>query len=212
MTEATAQMIELECVSNGWGFQKCLLVGDSLIVHARNVLLAYFLRSDATDLFFLDSDVGFGSGIFTRLMMHRVRMVAAIYRLKTPEENYALNFPDPTKIMLDRRTDLIEVNDVPFGAVRIAREVVESMVAADPDAWFSCIYEPGLKCPMLFNTELKNNMFMGEDFYFCRKYREIGGHVWVDADITTVHVGSHPDGTDKNHVGNLAEFLKGRGA
>lgn len=213
-TEATVMMIRMEAESLGFGYEEYRLAGDSLVMHARNVILARFLKSDATELFCLDADVAFGPGVFTRLMTHRVHFVSAVYRVKCDEERYPVRWPNPTEIMVDNRTGLIEANDVPFGCVRISREAIEKMVAANPDEWFDCHYEPGLKCPMLFNSELKDHQIIGEDFYFCRKWRETGGKVWVDVDIPIHHVGTEflPDGTarDKVFSGNLGAFLAGR--
>jgi hypothetical protein len=213
-TEATVMCIKMEAESMGFGLQEFRLVGDSIITHARNTILAHFLKSDATELFCLDADVAFGPGVFTRLMSHRVHFVAAVYRAKQDDERYPVRWPNPTDITVDNRTGLVEANDVPFGCVRISRQAIERMVAASPEDWFDCCYEPGLKCPLLFNTEFKDHQIIGEDFYFCRKWRETGGKVWVDMDIPIHHVGTErlQDGTvrDKVYSGCLGTFLQGR--
>lgn len=213
-TEATVLCIKMEADSLGFGLEEFRLAGDSIISHARNVILAKFLKSDATELFCLDADVAFGPGVFARLMSHRVHFVAGVYRVKQDDERYAIRWPNPTEIMVDNRTGLVEANDVPFGCVRISRAAIERMVVANQEDWFDCSYEPGLKCPMLYDTRLENHQIVGEDFYFCRKWREIGGKVWVDVDLPIHHVGTEflPDGSarDKMYSGCLGTFLQGR--
>jgi hypothetical protein len=114
-----------------------------------------------------------------------------------------VNFKDQGNIDIDQRTGLMLAQDVPFGCVRVSRPAIEKMVEANKDLWFKASYDPELICPLLFNTEFVDHVFRGEDFYFCQKYRETGGKVWVDSDVPIVHVGH--DGTV--YRGNLYKWL-----
>lgn len=204
-TEQSIVFFEMEAQSVGWDFQQFRWSQDSLIAHARNVCLAKFLESDATDLFCLDSDVACGPGAFTRLMSHQVEFVAAIYRVKAETERYPVLGLD-TGATQEMMTGLLEVKDVPFGFVRLSRSVVEKMVEAHPDDWFYANHAERFKCPALFNTEIRDHTFWGEDYYFCRRWRELGGRVWVDPEIRLAHVNS--DG--KAFTGKFADWLRNR--
>ena len=204
-TLLTLKSFHIEAQNNGWPLVECRWAGDSLIAHARNALVGKFLETDCTDLLWLDSDISVGVGIFTRLIMHNVDMVGVAYRLKKDEEEYVVNYLDRPELIADKATGLLEVRDVPFGLVRMRRKVIEALIEAHPDDWFT-VRCGGFKTWCLFNTVLKGNTFWGEDFYFCQQYRDIGGQVWVDADINITHVNAA--GTE--FVGNYGSWLRNR--
>lgn len=189
----------------GWGFQQFRWAQDSLIAHARNVLVSKFLDSQATDMFCLDADVACGPGAFTRLMTHQVDFVCGVYRTKSDTEKYPVVGLEAGASQ-DVKTGLIEVKDVPFGFARISRSAIEKMVEACKDDWFWANNEERFKCWPLFNTEIKDHIFWGEDYYFCRKWREVGGRIWIDPDIRLAHV----NGDGKSFAGSLAEYLRSK--
>jgi hypothetical protein len=208
-TEMSIQLLAMECGGLGYGFEQFRWVGDSLIAHARNVCVAKFLQSDATDLFFLDSDVACGPGVFSRMLTHRVDMVAGIYRVKSEPERYAVRWAVQSgeTIYSDAATGLVEANDVPFGFVRITRDAVEKMAAHYSEDWFRCRMDPSIeKCVALFNTEIVDHEFTGEDYYFCRRWKAMGGKVWVDPELPLIHTAS--DG--EAFHGHLGNYLRGR--
>lgn len=204
-TELTLSAFRVECAGLGWGYEDFLWKGDSLIAHARNVCVAKFLQSNATDMFFLDSDVAAGVGALTRLMTHRVDIVCAAYRRKMDEENYPVRWKVDTKREIDPRTGLLSADAIPFGFVRISREMIQFLVDTYKDDWFWTPLLPDVKVPALFNTEVAYNQFWGEDFYFCRRLRETGHMIWVDPEIPLRHVG------DKVYEGHLGNFLRKTG-
>lgn len=203
-TEAALSFWEMEAESVGWDFVRFNWAQDSLIAHARNVCVAKFLESDATDMIFLDSDVACGPGVFTRLMSHPVEFVCGVYRVKAEKERYAMHLMPKAEQWTDAETGLLEAQSVPFGLVRLSRSVLEKMVEANKDVWFHACNEERTKCYGLFNTEIRDGLFWGEDFYFCKKWREIGGQIWVDTELMLSHV-SH-SGTA--YAGRLSEWLR----
>lgn len=206
MSDVCRQGLHFEAAGAGISITEFHWVGDSLISHARNVCVARFLESDCTDLFFLDADVACGPGAFSRMLNHPVDLVAGVYRVKSDEVRYPVEWLDRPELWADPETGLLEARDVPFGFVRITRGAVERMVEANRDDWFMSAGSDPTKCWLLFNTEVKNNRFWGEDFYFCRKWREIGGKVWVDPEIPLQHIAA--DG--KAYIGHLGNWLRGR--
>lgn len=199
-TKVSVSCFNLEAASLGWNLQDFRWHNDSLIPHARNACLGKFMESDCTDLWFLDDDVAVGPGVFTRLMSHPVDVVAAIYRIKKDEETYAVNYlpgnPEP-----DPQTGLLEMSGIPFGMVRIKRAAIEAMIKAYPDEWYMASCAKDLKTWNFFNLAVENRQFIGEDMFFCRKYRQIGGRVWVDTEIPIQHI-SQDDRVYPGHFGN----------
>lgn len=205
-TKTTVTCMHLEAGALGWGLQEFRWHNDSLIVHARCVCVAKFLETDCTDFIFLDDDVAVGPGVFTRLMSHPVDMVLAAYRQKKDEEAYAVNHisSDPKW----EENGLMEINGGPFGYVRMRRSVIERMVEAHKDQWFIPTCAPDMKCHLLFNTELWNNQLVGEDMYFCKRFKEIGGKVYLDPEIPIQHIAQD----DKVYPGHYGNFLRKRKA
>lgn len=202
-TEATVQIMTMEAQSLDWDLYIHKIIGDSLIAHARNLSVSQFMKSDCTDYFALDADVAFGAGVFTRLMTHRVHFVAAVYRMKCDEVAFPMRWPGNMAPPVEARAELVEAEAVPFGCVRISRPGMQKVWDAAESEWFMSSHKGGPKCRLLFNTELKDNVFWGEDFYFCRKWRETGQKIWVDAEIPMHHV--NPEG--KIYSGKLADHV-----
>jgi hypothetical protein len=73
--------------------------------------------------------------------------------------------------------------------MRITRSVGEKMIAAYPDLWYhdSTCSPAGLKVYNLFDFELLNHQYFTEDYVFCRRFRAIGGKVWVDPILELDH-------------------------
>jgi len=205
-TEASVNMMAMEAESVGWKLTQFRWAQDSLIAHARNVCVAKFMESDCTDMLFLDSDVACGPGVFSRLMTHDADVVAGVYRVKSDEERYPV-VPIEGGAVQDTATGLLEVKDIPFGLVRIRREVIEKMTAAEPENWFYANNAERMKCQALFNTEIRDHVFWGEDYYFCRKWRAMGGKIYVDPEFRLAHV----NGDGKSFAGSFAEWLRKRG-
>lgn len=206
-TETSIEFFKMEAESCGWQVTEYRWAQDSLISHARNVLVAKFMEHDCTDMLFLDSDVACGPGVFSRLMTHEPEIVAGVYRVKHDEERYPVA-PLDEGAMQDPVTGLLEVKHIPFGLVRIRRSAIEKMIAAEPDNWFYANNPERTKCHALFNTEISNRTFWGEDFYFCNKWRAIGGRVYVDPEFRLAHVNS----SGKSFAGSFAGWLRSHSA
>lgn len=205
-TKATIGCFQMEAASQDVGLEEFHWRGDSLIPHARNICLAQFLKSDCDELFFLDSDVACGAGVFTRMLTHRVDIVAGVYRFKCDDEKYPVTWkPGVDKRIVDVRTGLLAAENVPFGFVRISRSMIEFLCETYPNDWFNTHLMPDTKIPALFNTLLENNQFWGEDYYFCKRLRATKHMIWVDPEIPLMHVG------DKIYPGHLGRHLRACG-
>ena len=194
-TSSLCQAI-MTCQQMGWDITIKLHLGDSMLHRARNILLGQFLKGDFTDFFALDADIGFSANEFVRLMNHPVDFVAGCYRTKTDNEHYPVKWPDG-KISGDQKLGLLEAENVPFGFVRLTRACVEKMQEAYKDQHFVPHDFPDVDCWRIFAFDED----FGEDYVFCRRWRELGGKVWVDPYLTLLHAGK------KFYEGNLARYL-----
>lgn len=177
--------------------------GNAMISHCRDLILAKFLASDATDIVFIDSDVVFSGESFLQLVDHPVDFVAGIYPQRRDPINYCVLW-DTEKPELQAVDGLLEVVGVPAGFMRLSRRCVERMTAHYIDKQFDDGNAPNGYATALFDNIHEGRMYFGEDFSFCKRWRDIGGKVWIDPEIRMGHIGN------KTFDGHLGNYLKGR--
>ena len=186
----------------GIDYQVEFRAGCSLIQLARNELVDMFLKTDCTDLLFIDADLCFQVDAMRKVLLAPKDVVCGLYPYKQDEEKY------PARVIqeADGRTKivngLVQVSGAPTGFMRIRRWVIERMIEAYPER----VFDNGAG-PMydLFPVERVGKELVGEDFRFCQLWREIGGEVWIDPDISFLHVGRRAfPGNWQKYMINLA--------
>lgn len=177
---------------------------NSLIPDARNRLLAAFLASGRSHALLLDSDVAFNSKtVFDMLQKGRDFVVGAVplrgvqWELVDdalreglfPVKNYAcrynIQFADPSHI-LSGGDGLVEVALAGVAFAVISRTAVERMVAHYPDLLYDT---DGITIPGLFQPIIEDRKLIGEDIAFCRRWRDIGGQIWLMPNAPLCHTG-----------------------
>ncbi len=206
---ATVQSV-IELAAGGMSMSLFCWSGDSLLPHARNLILAEFLASDSEDMVFIDSDVAWEPGGLRRLVEHPVDFVAGVYPKKKDPEQYPVNYMDKPTLQADPETRLLELGDVPFGFVRLSRKCVEMMTEANKDFPYRHSNAPNRQCYKIFDYEYQKEpdweqgLWFGEDYVFCHKWRDLGGKVWSDPEIQLTHTGM------KDFVGRFGDWLRER--
>lgn len=179
--------------------------GNAMIGHARSLFCAMFLGTDATDLVFIDHDVTWEPGALLRLLSHPVEMVAGIYPKRADPLGFNVRYmQDRKELWADPATGLLEVEGVPAGMFRISRTALEKMVVAYPEKRFADHHAPKGFAWALFDNIHEGDAYFGEDYSFCRRWRQIGGQVWADPNIEMGHIGN------KKFTGNFGKWLKDR--
>lgn len=194
-----------DLIEAGVTFSVKVNAGDSILPRARNMFLADFLRKkEFTDLLFLDHDICWPKGTIRRLLSHPVDFVAGVYPKRSDPVEFAVQYKTDSELLVaDPDNGLLEVNGVPCGFLRLSRRCIEAMA----QRYHGLLYEePAVngKAVALFDFQLVEGQYWGEDFVFCRRWREMGGKVWVDPDIKFQHVGF------KRFEASLAEYLADR--
>lgn len=172
--------------------------GNCYIDYSRNELVADFLDSEATDLLFWDDDVGLETtDTLVKLCRANRPVVAAVYPLKGDTEKYPMDFL-PGYHAMDA-DGMIEVGMVPTGMLRINRVVFEAMEKnAEPYMGRS------REVRAYFRTgNIVNKRWFGEDVWFCKQWRELGGKLWVFPNETLSHTGL------RAWIGNVGEAMRG---
>jgi hypothetical protein len=192
-----------------------LLGNDSLITRARNTLVATALDNPAaTHLMFIDADIGFTPQQVARMLSFDREVVAGMYPLKLlhndeamvarvaagePLETAQIRYvgaPLPS----DLREDVDGFMTAEFagtGFMLIKREALERMMEAYPETRYAAAHDRAVPTNSphkyaLFDCTIdpQTGDYLSEDYTFCRRWRAIGGEVWLDARSSLIHVGA----------------------
>ena len=163
--------------------------GCSIITMARNQLVHEFLKSDCTELLFIDSDVIATADDVLRLMAQSgdKDITAGAYPRRSKDKNFFADLYFDENQDLEFDGSLMRLERVGTGFMLIQRHVIEAMVAAHPE-WF---YDfKGEQVCGVFDFQNKDGRYLGEDYLFCDRAREHGFKIHIDVDISLPHVGT----------------------
>jgi hypothetical protein len=163
----------------------------SIITMARNALVNEFLKTDATDMLFIDSDVIVTPDDVLRLLaQHTGRDVTAgIYPRRAKDKRFFLDvfFDESGDLVFDG--SLMRIRRIGTGFMMISRGIIEKMIAANPQ-WQYMNKEGTGNVAAVFDFAIKDGNFVGEDYLFCDRVTELGGKIWLDVDICLPHIGT----------------------
>jgi len=191
-------------ISLGWTFDIYEVVGCSLMEDARNLCVSRMLGSDFTDLLFLDSDVVWEPGAMVKLINYPVDVVAGVYRHRSDPVSWPVKWlEDRAELWADKDTGLIEVEGAATGFMRISRKAAVTM--SENTEWYHDRQAPEGKSWMMFDRiRDENHQKWGEDFAFCKRWRALGGSVWIAPEIEMGHIGN------KTFTGKIGDWLRNR--
>jgi hypothetical protein len=185
------------CETANIGVQVMYIARDSLITRARNYLCKGFLDIlNATHMLFVDSDIEFQAEDVMRMLEANVDIIGGIYPKKSLRWEKGKDYPIMDYVVSnlssnDVITDInqpFEVRYVGTGLMLIKRGVLHAMMSAFPDDWY---YEETTKYHKFFDCQIVDNNYLSEDYYFCERWRRLGGKVYAAYWTRTVHWGIH---------------------
>jgi hypothetical protein len=192
-----------------------LLGYESLITRGRNILVSRFLDDPtATHLLFVDADIGFDPVQVARMLRFDEDVVAGMYPLKLHDwtsgvTNVVAGEPIDTAPLryvgapcdgdeAESRDAFVSATYAGTGFMLIKRQALMKMIAAHPELRFSAAHvaaAPSLSPNQyaLFDCmiERETGVYLSEDYTFCRRWRDLGGKVWLDTQGALIHVGQH---------------------
>ena len=163
--------------------------GCSIITMARNMLVNQFLQSDCTDLLFIDADVIAEPDHILRLMAQSgdKDITAGAYPRRRKDKMFFMDLHYDDEGNLEFEGSMMRVNRVGTGFMLVRRGVIEAL-AERADTYLG---QDGVgKVANIFEFNLKDGMFVGEDYAFCDAARALGYKVWLDVEISLPHVGT----------------------
>ena len=166
-----------------------VIVDEPLIQLARNKLLSLFIESDCDELVLIDSDQAGDAEDLLKLINTDKDFVGAPVILKT-SNNYNVSFKKPST------NELMEVDFVGTGFLKISKQVAEQVFNSSEE------YMDGESiCRMAFEVKVIDKNIMSEDFVFCKKWKDLGGSIFIDTSINPYHIGS------VSYQGDFKEYL-----
>lgn len=190
LQEQTAALV------NGDDFSVRFLPACSHPAMGRNQLANDFMESDADRLVFLDSDVTFEPGSIVKIAHHPVDFVGGAYRFKLDSEQYPVGWADGEQIPMNR-IGLCLVSTLPGGFLSLSKKVFETLKNAHPDRQYEHF---GKHAHCYFQMPFTGGHLYGEDSYFCKEWRDTGGQVWLDPELSLTHWDFNKP--YKGHIGN----------
>lgn len=158
---------------------------EALIQKARNNLFCDAYEAGATDIVFIDADQSFTVDTFMRMIAHPVDVVGVPVRMKTQEERYNIRPEDPTLHRQVPDLQLLEVDVIGTGMLRISRDAAKVLYDNAP-AYMDGDRERRMIC----NVQIVDGGIISEDVQMCDRLREAGFKIYVDPFSTVDHFGT----------------------
>lgn len=188
------------------------VVGNSVVHKARNELVAHFLKSDFTDLLFIDDDMQWAPQSILRLLGSEQPLIGGAGRMRVdkPNSDPAVwcwrPLKDEAGQLIQDDMGAIEVRGFGAAFMLINKRVFAEMVQAHPEwkrrgmpDWPQDVRDHYYE---FFPADERDEFGeLSEDYGFCHRWRQLGGRCWVDPTIHLGHVGAF------NYAGSVAEIL-----
>jgi hypothetical protein len=174
------------------------IAGEAYVDNARNKLADMFMKSDYTDMVFIDSDLQWDLDSFARLLRADADIVGGTYLLKnesgkypcsiyTDNENYEVKegYNGPPLV---NDKGLIHAHVCPTGFMKIRRNVFERLAEKYPENYY-IDHNTGEHVNNPFGRMLVNHKYLGEDVSFCQRWLAIGGKIFIEPRCKLTHWG-----------------------
>lgn len=191
------------------------LTGDAVLPRVRNQCVAEALARGAERIVMVDSDIGFDVRALLQLLSHDVDIVGAAPQAQLKSWRDAANprcvwRPFPGENVSDER-GLVKAAGVATGFLAVKAGVFRALVdqgkaqryiypGIAPTAWpHLAMYFDYELAPVTMTDELRTQclsvgieddcplFFEGEDYFFCKRAREIGFECFLDAGVGVRH-------------------------
>lgn len=189
LTRKSLEQSEPILKAAGYDVGYCYQKGNAYISAARAAMLRSALTEKADYIVFIDDDVSWLTQpeALLRLIETPGDVVAGTYRAREDHTNYmGRPLQHDGRLTSIRGDGCIEMATVPAGFLRITRQCVYKFMRGYPDL---CYGEPWNFSVDLFNHGARDGLWWGEDYAFCRRWRDLGEQVWCIADINLDHGG-----------------------
>ncbi len=174
----------------------------------RNQIVKDFLDSGDDRLVFVDADITFEPGDLIKIAHYPQDLVGGIYRFKLKDGLEAYPFAvmqgEGFEELRTNAHGLLRAKMVPTGFMSISPNVFAKFRETFPDRDYQS-RDANIFC--YFQIPYKDGYLYTEDGYFCEEWRDMGGEIFMDPELTLTHWdGNIPY---KGHLGNWLKKLAG---
>jgi hypothetical protein len=161
---------------NGYAMDHIYISGEAIVQSARNKLFFNAYHKDYDCVVWIDSDIEWNPQDLLKLVKSPLDVVGATYRRKTIKELYV------AKISNLISGDVIEVEGIGFGFLKMSRKVVDALWNTNES------YEDDRSmCKNVFEVTVANGQMYSEDYVVCKKIKDLGFNVYLDKTIDLSH-------------------------
>jgi hypothetical protein len=146
---------------------------------SRDILTARFLRSNATHLLWVDSDIGWSANDAQQLLAAKRDFVCGNYARKQADRALA------SELLEAHDGALAEAEYAAAGFMLLTRSCVERMSAAHPELEYETPH--GRACALwspIFDRQPRS-----EDISFSKRWQALGEKIWVHTEVLLRHYG-----------------------
>ena len=212
-------LVKLTSMATQAGFDVAIVMlgNDALITRARSAIVAKFLDNPAaTHLLFIDADISFAPEIVVRMLRFDRDFVAGLYPAKILDWQQAVQHFGRTDETLEEAGfayvgalcagDALKTENgfatgtyAGTGFQLIKRGVFERLMKAHPETKYKALHafprpsQPSDNLYALFDCMIdpETGVYLSEDYAFCRRWRAVGGEIWLDLTSRLTHTGSY---------------------
>jgi hypothetical protein len=160
---------------------------DSLITRARNNLITQFYENSTfTHLFWLDGDVSIPASGLQELLNENVEIIAAPVPIKdlNPGAHQSIR-----RTYEEVRPYVYKVEAAATGCLLMSRRSVISLI--ENSKYYFTDDHSTRKIYNVFESGIRDNQLMSEDWDICYKLRELGYEIYVNSSFPVSHFGFH---------------------
>ena len=197
---------------HGWDCQSVYEIGSAYISHARSKALRKALDIHPEYVVFIDHDLSWEPEDMLALLEvphHPLEVIAGTYRFKDDTKDFmgqpylgengiplCRNEGDSLQVMMDC---------VPAGFLRISPHNINVFMVGYPELIYGERYHPMID---LFNHGARDGCWYGEDYAFCRRWKEADGRIWCLPKLNLIHHAKDADGNEIPYGGTYDEYLR----
>jgi hypothetical protein len=155
-----------------------------------------FLKTDYQKLMFIDADIEFQPDDVAKLWNMDVPIACAAYPMKRQDAPLSAWIGGELVSDLDQYEGPVAVDFAGTGFLMIDRKVFEEMKESRPEE----VHIEGqdlTECFTWFNTTVEEDkadrkVYLSEDYFFCKRARELGYSIFMEPTIRLTHWGTAP--------------------
>lgn len=201
------------CNAYGIDFYWKFIHNESLVTKARNDLAQAFIENkEATHILFIDSDIGFNAEDVFKMIQEDVDFIGGVYPKKQIYwenvssaarkgisdverlSSYSMDYVYKGEPFSFGDSKSVEAEFLGFGFILLKKEVFKKLIPETKRYTGSSSYPVNKKIYAFFDTamdEKNNDLLLSEDFYFCKRWRDLGGKIYAAPWVHLTHSGNY---------------------